>query len=249
MLVTVLLLLVTLCALGGHAEKTGDAERPGHVSVVVLGATGDLAKKYLWQGFFQLYVEQVRSGRSFSFYGGGQRTADVATPILFEALKTVSCPKEVSQERCAVLKDQFLRVSQYRQLKTLENYQDLAQHIEQTLKKDNVTEAGRLFYLSVPAFTYADIADKINNSCRPNGGAWFRVVLEKPFGHSLLSAEELASRLGSSLKEEEMYRIDHYLGKQVRKHSSVCVCVLSKNIPTKPFHSSSSSCLSAVMFR
>ncbi|XP_035488571.2 GDH/6PGL endoplasmic bifunctional protein [Scophthalmus maximus] len=215
MFVTVSLLLVILCVQGGHGEGREEAQRPGHVSVVIVGATGDLAKKYLWKGFFQLYVNQVSRGNTFSFYGGGQSPADKATPLFFEILKAVSCPKDVSQERCALLKEQFLRLSQYRQLKTLEHYQDLAKRIEKHHQDEGMTEAGRLFYLSVPAFAYADIADKINNSCRPTGGAWLRVVLEKPFGHDFASAQVLASQLESSLREQEMYRIDHYLGKQV----------------------------------
>lgn len=215
MLVTVLLLLVTLCAKGGNGDETEEVRRPGHVSVVIVGGTGDLAKKYLWQGFFQLYVNQVNNGNTFSFYGGGLSPADQATPVLFDILKAVSCSKDVSQERCALLKEQFLRLSRYRQLKSLEDYQDLANHIEKKLEEEGMTEAGRLFYLSVPAFAYADIADKINSSCRSTNGAWLRVVLEKPFGHDFRSAQVLASQLGSSLKENEMYRIDHYLGKQV----------------------------------
>lgn len=222
MIVTVCLLLVTLCAHGANGNEREDSQRPGHVSVVIVGGTGDLAKKYLWQGFFKLYVNQVSSGNTFSFYGGGLSPADKAKPVLFEILKAVSCSKDVSQERCALLKEQFLRLSKYRQLKTLEHYQDLAKHIEQELQQEGILEAGRLFYLSVPAFAYADIADKINSSCRPTGGAWLRVVLEKPFGHDFRSAQVLASQLGNSLKDDEMYRIDHYLGKQVRISYTVC---------------------------
>lgn len=213
MTLTVLLLLVALCACGGYGEE--GKGRTGHVSVVVVGGTGDLARKYLWQGFFQLYVDQVGGGNTFSFYGGGLSPSEKATPVLFEILKAVTCSKDVSQERCAVLKDQFLRLSQYRQLKTLEDYQELAKHIEQQLQQEGMTEAGRLFYLSVPAFAYAGVAEKINSSCRPAGGSWLRVVLEKPFGHDYRSAQVLATELLSSLKDEEMYRIDHYLGKQV----------------------------------
>ncbi|KAE8298447.1 GDH/6PGL endoplasmic bifunctional protein Glucose 1-dehydrogenase [Larimichthys crocea] len=216
MFATVLLLLVALCAQGGHGEeKREEAQRPGHVTVVIVGGTGDLAKKYLWRGFFELYVNKVKGGNTFSFYGGGLSPADKGKPALFEILKALSCSKDVSQERCALLKEQFLRLTQYRELKTLENYQKLAKDIEQDLKQEGMTEAGRLFYLSVPAFAYADIADKINSSCRPTSGAWLRVVLEKPFGHDFRSAQVLASQLGGSLKDEEMYRIDHYLGKQV----------------------------------
>lgn len=192
-----------------------EAHKPGHVSVIILGGTGDLARKYLWQGFFELYINQVNSGHSFSFYGGGLSPTNKSTSVLFEILKAVNCSKDVSKERCAILKEQFLRLSKYKQLKTLEDYQDLSKSIEQQLQQEGMVEAGRLFYLSVPAFAYAEIADRINSSCRPSKGAWLRVVLEKPFGHDFKSAQVLATQLGNSLKDEEMYRIDHYLGKQV----------------------------------
>lgn len=223
MTATVFLLLVALCVQGAKTNEKADSQRPGHVSVVIVGGTGDLAKKYLWQGFFQLYVNQVSSGNTFSFYGGGQSATDTATPVLFEILKGVTCSEHVSLERCAVLKEQFLRLSKYRQLKTLEQYQDLAKRIEQQLEQEGMTEAGRLFYLSVPAFAYADIAEKINSSCRPSGGAWLKVVLEKPFGHDLRSAQVLASQLETSLRDEEMYRIDHYLGKQASVQHDVLI--------------------------
>nr|XP_061814628.1 GDH/6PGL endoplasmic bifunctional protein-like [Nerophis lumbriciformis] len=213
MYATTLLLLLGLCAIRGHGEEK---QVRGHVSVVVVGGTGDLAKKYLWQGFFQLYLQQVSSGNTFSFYAAGQSPAEKATPIYFGILKAVSCPKDVSEERCAVVKEQFLRLSQYWQLKSLEDYQDLTQHIERQVEEEGLTEAGRLFYLSVPAFAYADIADKIGTSCRPTSSTvWLRVVLEKPFGHDLRSAQVLAAQLANALRDEEMYRIDHYLGKQV----------------------------------
>lgn len=210
-----LLLLATVCAQRGYAKETKGAQKVGHVSVVIVGGTGDLAKKYLWQGFFHLYASQVSSGYSFSFYGGGLLPKDKATPFLFEALKAVVCPRELSVERCALVKEQFLKLAEYRQLKTSEDYQALGKHLTEQLRQEGIVEAGRLFYLSVPAFAYADIAERINNSCRPTDGAWLRVVLEKPFGHDFSSAQLLSTQLGTSLKDEEMYRIDHYLGKQV----------------------------------
>ncbi|XP_031423847.1 GDH/6PGL endoplasmic bifunctional protein isoform X2 [Clupea harengus] len=215
-----LLLLLTCAATCDQSGQNQDGEqkgpsRRGHVSVVVVGSTGDLAKKYLWQGFFNLYASQVGKGYSFSFYGGGLSPDGRGTPLLFEILKSQDCPVDVSDERCALVREQFLRLAQYRQLKTEEDYQALGQHIETQLKQEGMVEAGRLFYLSVPAFAYADIAQRVNRSCRPPGTAWLRVVLEKPFGHDSNSAQELATQLASSLKEDEMFRIDHYLGKQV----------------------------------
>ena len=212
-----LLLLQAICsAQRGVLTEGKQTQQAGHVSVVIVGGTGDLAKKYLWQGFFQLYTSQAGSGHTFSFYGGGLSPDDQGTPVLFDILKHVACSPDTPVERCALLKDQFLHLVQYRQLKTPEDYRALGRHIQETLQGEGMVEAGRLFYLSVPAFAYADIADQVNSSCRPAGGAWLRVVLEKPFGHDLSSAQTLATQLGGSLKDEEMYRIDHYLGKQVR---------------------------------
>ncbi|XP_028855267.1 GDH/6PGL endoplasmic bifunctional protein [Denticeps clupeoides] len=206
-----LLLLTSIC----HAQDGDETKRKGHVSVVVVGGTGDLARKYLWQGFFQLYANHVSKGHTFSFYAGGLSPAEKGRPVLFDILKGLTCPVELTAERCALVKEQFLRLAQYRQLKSAEDYQGLAQHIATQLKQEGMAEAGRLFYLSVPAFAYADIADRVNSTARPPAGAWLRVVLEKPFGHDLASAQLLTTQLSGSLREEEMYRIDHYLGKQV----------------------------------
>ncbi|NXI42633.1 G6PE protein, partial [Galbula dea] len=190
----------------------------GHISVVLLGATGDLAKKYLWQGLFQLYIDQVSSGHSFSFHGAALTALEPGQRLMFDVLKKLACPPDESPNRCAVLKDQFLKLSQYHQLKTAENYTLLNREIEAQLHQEGLKEAGRIFYFSVPPFAYTEIARHINSSCRPPPGAWLRVVLEKPFGHDLQSAQQLAAELMSFFREEEMYRVDHYLGKQAVAH-------------------------------
>ncbi|XP_066462955.1 GDH/6PGL endoplasmic bifunctional protein [Eleutherodactylus coqui] len=189
-------------------------ENKGHISVVLLGATGDLAKKYLWQGLFHLYLNEVSSGHSFSFHGAALTVPEKAETLLFDALKSLSCPADVHADRCALIKDQFLKLTRYRQLKTAENYTALHQDILASLAEEGLHEAGRLFYLSVPPFAYADIARNINGSCRPPPGAWLRVVLEKPFGHDYESAEKLANAMQTFFREDEIYRVDHYLGKQ-----------------------------------
>lgn len=186
-----------------------------HVSIILLGATGDLAKKYLWQGLFQLYLDEAGKGHSFSFHGTALTDTEQGQEVVAKVLKSLSCPKDVAPGRCAELKDQFQRLSQYRQLKTTEDYLSLSKDIEALVQHKGLREAGRIFYLSVPPFAYADIARSVNSSCRPGPGAWLRVVLEKPFGHDYLSAQQLAAELGSFFQEEEMYRVDHYLGKQV----------------------------------
>ncbi|NXD25620.1 G6PE protein, partial [Spelaeornis formosus] len=190
----------------------------GHISVILLGATGDLAKKYLWQGLFQLYMDQVSSGHSFTFHGAALAALEPGQRLMFDVLKKLSCPPDEAPDRCAVLKDQFLKLSQYHQLKTAENYTALNREIETLLHQEGLREAGRIFYFSVPPFAYTEIARHIHGHCRPPAGAWLRVVLEKPFGHDLESAQQLAAELAGFFREEEMYRVDHYLGKQAVAH-------------------------------
>ncbi|KAM8927213.1 GDH/6PGL endoplasmic bifunctional protein [Pelodytes ibericus] len=186
----------------------------GHISVVLLGATGDLAKKYLWQGLFQLYINEASRGHSFSFHGAALTAPEKGEGLMFSVLQSLGCPADVPPDSCALLKDQFLKLSRYRQLKTADNYTALNQDIQNSLSEEGLHEAGRLFYLSVPPFAYADIARNINASCRPPHGAWLRVVFEKPFGHDYESAKKLAGELQTFFREEEIYRVDHYLGKQ-----------------------------------
>ncbi|KAM5247687.1 GDH/6PGL endoplasmic bifunctional protein [Ctenodactylus gundi] len=189
-------------------------ELQGHVSIILLGATGDLAKKYLWQGLFQLYLDEVGKGHSFSFHGAALTAPKQGQELMAKALESLSCPEDMAASHCSKLRDQFLQLSQYRQLKTVEDYGTLSKDIEAQVRQEGLREAGRIFYFSVPPFAYADIARNINSSCRPGPGAWLRVVFEKPFGHDHPSAQQLATELGSFFQEEEMYRVDHYLGKQ-----------------------------------
>ncbi len=55
--------------------------------------------------------------------------------------------------------------------------------------------------------------------------AWLRLIVEKPFGMDLASSEELAERLGALFPEEQLYRIDHYLGKELMQNMLVLRCV------------------------
>lgn len=209
------MLRIVICAAAVLGSVLAQEPR-GHVSVVLLGATGDLAKKYLWQGLFQLYLDEAGNGHSFSFHGAALTQPEQGEQFMTQAIEKLACPADTLPERCAQLKGQFLQLSQYRQLRTAEDYGILNKDIEARLQQEGLRELGRIFYFSVPAFAYSDIAQHINSSCRPGPGAWLRVVLEKPFGHDRRSAQELSKELRTFFREEEMYRVDHYLGKQVR---------------------------------
>uniref|UniRef100_A0A8C4Z7F6 Glucose-6-phosphate 1-dehydrogenase n=1 Tax=Gadus morhua TaxID=8049 RepID=A0A8C4Z7F6_GADMO len=75
-------------------------------------------------------------------------------------------------------------------------------------------DANRLFYLALPPTVYHHVSANISTLCMSPKG-WTRVIVEKPFGRDLQSSQELSVHLASLFKEEQIYRIDHYLGKEM----------------------------------
>ena len=81
---------------------------------------------------------------------------------------------------------------------------------------------GRLFYLATPPSVYTSVIQNVKESCTElmvkgsdDAPSWNRVIIEKPFGHDLQSSEELACHIARLFTEKEVYRIDHYLGKEL----------------------------------
>jgi glucose-6-phosphate 1-dehydrogenase len=80
------------------------------------------------------------------------------------------------------------------------------------LDKDEELGGNRVFYLAVPPPAFPTIVDALGRRKEDRG--WTRLVVEKPFGHDLASAKELTAKLREYFREEEIFRIDHYLGKE-----------------------------------
>ena len=181
-------------------------------SVVLVGATGDLAKRYLWQGFFKLFSQETTDKNAFRFYAAAREDFESGKKridsILVDSLKCAE-----SHHACVEEKRAFAHVTQYHPLNDDADYTSLCQIIAGDVKPEEC-EKGRVFYLSVPPFAYTQIAMRINSFCRhQDKQTWTRIVLEKPFGSDFTSAQELAQNLASYFDESEIYRIDHYLGK------------------------------------
>jgi len=97
------------------------------------------------------------------------------------------------------------------------SYDDPAalKNINSFLKTKETAESGRLYYLSVPPSVYAPIINCLGKAdMAKDTNGWCRVVIEKPFGHDLQSARELNRAAHAVLDEKQIYRIDHYLGKE-----------------------------------
>ncbi|MGZ3640053.1 MAG: glucose-6-phosphate dehydrogenase, partial [Ktedonobacterales bacterium] len=97
-------------------------------------------------------------------------------------------------------------------------YKRLAELLEQ-LDRERGTGGNHVFYMATPPSYYPSIADRLHEAGLSKKGAatnppWTRVIIEKPFGHDLRSALALNAELDKSFTEEQIYRIDHYLGKE-----------------------------------
>lgn len=180
---------------------------------VLFGATGDLAKRKIYPALFNLFI-RGKLPPAFSVIGLGRRewSDDTLRSNVEQSLRQFSRTRPDDE---AVL-GRFLEAFRYCML-DIGREADYLRLLD--LVKTREAELGipenRLFYLSVGPEFFGTIADNIRSSGLGSGRGWKRLVIEKPFGHDLESARELNRKLSASFAEEEIFRIDHYLGKPV----------------------------------
>ena len=86
---------------------------------------------------------------------------------------------------------------------------------EMTNLEEKVSKTrNRLYYLALPPSVFASVTTMIKQTCMSQPG-WSRIIVEKPFGKDSESSAALSNHLSSLFKEEQLYRIDHYLGKEM----------------------------------
>ncbi|WP_256972441.1 glucose-6-phosphate dehydrogenase [Priestia aryabhattai] len=181
------------------------------MTFVLFGATGDLAKRKIFPALYKLFLDD-KMPSSFSIIGLGRREwSDYTFQLHVEqSIKTFSRHSTNNSFKMKKFLDAFrycsLDVAEHQGYKRL---LDIVEKREEQL----VIPQNRMFYLSV-APEYIDvITSNINKSGLGSTKGWKRLIIEKPFGHDLLSAQELNKKLMETFEEEEIYRIDHYLGK------------------------------------
>jgi glucose-6-phosphate 1-dehydrogenase len=192
-------------------------------AVVIFGASGDLTKRKLMPGLYNLAVSRSLPG-GFSVVGVARRekSHDEFRGEMKEAISKYSRRKPLDE---AVWSD-FERGVSYvaGTFEDPKTYEQLAKHLDE-IDKERGTAGNRLFYLAVPPSEFGTIATRLREaklvrpaspggSTRGNGGPWTRMVIEKPFGHDLASARALNDTIASVFDESQVFRIDHYLGKE-----------------------------------
>jgi hexose-6-phosphate dehydrogenase len=133
----------------------------------------------------------------------------VVDPLLRGILgMNVTYPKNLNEE---TFRTQY--VGNYHQLTQPAHFRALHADIQTKMKQMGVKETGRVFYLSVPPKAFGDISREIHQHARPAETSFLKVIVEKPFGTNLQTAENLSREIFANLKESEVLLIDHYCGK------------------------------------
>lgn len=99
-----------------------------------------------------------------------------------------------------------------------ESFKELNKHLVQIEDKYQDKLCNRLFYLALPPSVFVPVAQNIKKECYVGLGGANRIIVEKPFGKDLDSCRELVKSLKEAWTEDETFRIDHYLGKEMVKN-------------------------------
>jgi len=185
------------------------------VVVVIFGATGDLANRKLFPSIYNLY-KKGKISEDFAVVGLARR------PWTNETLRE-NVRKSIKQEH-ATEEDlgRFTSHFYYQPFDVTDDssYNQLNQLII-SLEDQYHTEGNRIFYLAMAPQFFGVIANNLKKYKLKETKGWTRLVIEKPFGHDLESAKELNQQIRESFEEEQIYRIDHYLGKQMVQNIEV----------------------------
>ncbi|KAF5780572.1 putative glucose-6-phosphate dehydrogenase (NADP(+)) [Helianthus annuus] len=187
-----------------------------NLSVTVVGASGDLAKKKIFPALFALFYEDCLPPNFIVF--GYARTKMTDEELREMISRTLTCRID-KRENCGDKMEEFLQRCFYHsgQYDSEEHFAELDEKLKQ---KEEGKVSNRLFYLSIPPNIFVDVVRCA--SCKASSGnGWTRVIVEKPFGRDSESSGELTRSLKQYLAEEQIFRIDHYLGKELVENLSV----------------------------
>lgn len=185
-------------------------------AIVIFGVTGDLAKRKLLPSLFHLRAEGLLPDR-WRVIGIGRRplTDDALRAHLREGLPASAVEADAADflGRISYVEGDFAGPALYATL------------AERLRECDEAFGLGgrRLYYLATPPSVYPAIVERLGLAglSRPTAGGWARVVIEKPFGVDAASATALNEAVHRAFDEPQVYRIDHYLGKETVQNISV----------------------------
>jgi glucose-6-phosphate 1-dehydrogenase len=204
--------------LGNGSERSAPARlRPaGPCCLVIFGATGDLTRRKLLPALYFL-AERGLLQREFAVIGVARKPLSQAAfrGSVRAAIREFVSPRASASPEWKDLEGRFFYVGG-----DFNQSAAAAAELKRLLgrcDRDFGTAGNCLFYLATPPSAFAPIIRRLNRSGlsrERDPKEWRRIIVEKPFGHDLESARELNKILRGAFEERQIYRIDHYLGKE-----------------------------------
>jgi len=187
-----------------HEEWTREG-----LAIIVVGASGDLAKKKTYPSLLSLFADGLLPP-NFVIYGYAR------SQMTHEALREKLQPYLESKQDDFIVAD-FLSRCYYQSGKgygDIESWKTLNEELVKREESAGEDKHNRLFYFAIPPNVFAETGEAIKTACMaPNG--FSRMIVEKPFGRDLESCKDILQRLGQHFDETNLFRIDHYLGKEM----------------------------------
>ncbi len=188
--------------------------------MVIFGATGDLTHRKLLPALYNLALEHpLPAGFAVVAFARRPYDDDVFRQQALESINQYSRQKPINQQ----VWDSFVAGLHYLQsnFNDPEGYTKLNTLLNK-LDQERGTSGNRIFYLSTPPSQYPEIIQNLGNAgLSRNRKGWTRIIIEKPFGHDLNTAHELNRQVARVFREDQIYRIDHYLGKETVQNINV----------------------------
>ncbi len=199
-------------------DRASGAKPAGPCCMVIFGAAGDLTKRLVVPALYNLACANLLP-REFAIVGFDLAQKDDNTwheELLQMVQEFVKGPQGKGDLNVDIWRWLTGRMSYLQgDLTKAESYQTLKSKLTET-DKQNGTAGNYLFYLAIADRFFGTVVEEVGRSglARGQNKEWRRVVIEKPFGHDLASAQALNRQILSVLEENQIYRIDHFLGKE-----------------------------------
>ncbi|EFO23532.1 glucose-6-phosphate dehydrogenase [Loa loa] len=190
-------------------ESMGSVNTDPYV-FVVFGASGDLARKKIYPTLWWLYRDSLLPN-NISIIGYARSNLTMAS---LKAKFIERCKLHSGEETKF---DKFISRCSYIRGKYDEScgFIELQNFIKGIQQSCDGTPVNRLYYLALPPEVFEDVTLQISENCVDDGRSWTRIIIEKPFGFDSESSAKLSSHLERLFREDQIYRIDHYLGKEM----------------------------------
>ncbi|MEO8665985.1 MAG: glucose-6-phosphate dehydrogenase [Ignavibacteria bacterium] len=201
-----------------NISKNGNEDQekmPDPCIMVIAGASGDLTKRMLMPSLFKLYSENLLP-KNFTVVGFSRKKmdSDEFRECMKDAIKEFSDKDDYKEDTWKEFENSLFYITA--EYENPESYKALKSQLDK-FDKERKINGNRLLYMAVPPDALPGIVENIGQAdlskCAEEN-SWTRIIIEKPFGHDLESAIKLNDLVSKYFSETQIYRIDHYLGKE-----------------------------------